>query len=156
LICTLPRDWHTVPAPLPLHYAPLAAPATGVAATATAAAAAASSGVMRLNLIRIVALPKSAVLDFHTDSSLAVTQDDVSRPAGKGFYPSTCNARSFAAQPEVVYNTAAISRSGHRYSGWYQRDRTISHELRDHGATPSPPKVDASDEDVVPVSRAPA
>jgi len=45
LICTLPRDWHTVPAPLPFHYAPLAAPATGVAATATKAAAAASSGV---------------------------------------------------------------------------------------------------------------
>ena len=57
MICTLPRDWHTVPAPLPFHYAPPAAPATGVAATATKAPAAASSGVTRLNLIRIVALP---------------------------------------------------------------------------------------------------
>jgi len=51
----------------------------------------------------------------------------------------------------VVYNTAAINRSSHRYSGWCQRDRTINHELRDqrrHALA-----AEGSDEDVVPVPR---
>ena len=52
----------------------------------------------------------------------------------------------------MVYNTAAISRSSHQYSGWYQRDRTINHELRDQTRC-YVLAAEGSDEDVVPVPR---